>query len=86
MKVNVTLNDELLNKIDKYAESNYMTRSGFISLACNQLLQQSDMVEAVKQMTIAMQQIAKTGFVDAETREQLEAFQKLAQYTAFGNK
>lgn len=84
MKVNVTLNDDLLAKIDSYAEENYMSRSGLISLACTDYLRGKEMCEYVKQMTIAMQQIADRGFVEPELREQLEMFLKLSQGTVWG--
>ena len=40
MKVNVTLDDELMQRVDNYADRNYMSRSGLISIAVTQYLNQ----------------------------------------------
>ena len=37
MKVNISLDDELMKRLDDYADRNYMSRSGLISLACTQI-------------------------------------------------
>ena len=43
MRVNMTLNDELLERIDNYAKSNYMSRSSVVSFACNQFLMANEL-------------------------------------------
>lgn len=40
MKLSISLNDDLLKEIDEYCEANFMTRSGLISFACSQVLNQ----------------------------------------------
>lgn len=35
MKVQISLNENLVEKIDNYAELNFMSRSGMISFACS---------------------------------------------------
>ena len=42
MKVQVSLDEKLVERIDSYAAENYMSRSGFISFATSQYLNQSD--------------------------------------------
>ena len=32
-RINISINEDLLNKIDSYAQKRYLSRSGFISLA-----------------------------------------------------
>ena len=34
MKINVSLDDKLIERIDNYSENYYMSRSSFVSLAC----------------------------------------------------
>lgn len=77
MKVNVTLDDRLLERIDSYADENYMSRSGFISFACNQFLVQNDVVCAIKEMGFLMRKIADAGNVDEETMKQLEDIERV---------
>jgi metal-responsive CopG/Arc/MetJ family transcriptional regulator len=78
MKVGIALDDELMKRIDAYADENYMSRSGLISLACTQFLNAADVTKAIKDMALAMRKIADTGKVDHETMEELEDFQRLA--------
>jgi metal-responsive CopG/Arc/MetJ family transcriptional regulator len=79
MKVNITLNDELVSRIDCYADDNYMSRSGLVSLACTQFINQADVTKAIKDMALSMRKIADTGIVDAETKEKLEDFERLSK-------
>lgn len=79
MKVNVSLDDELMARIDRYADENYMSRSGLITLACTQYLNQFDIINAWKEVAVCMRTIADKGTVDHETMEQLEDFERLAR-------
>lgn len=78
MKVNVSLDDDLIKRIDDYADKNYMSRSGLISLATVQYLNSHEMILAIKDMSVSMRKIADTGKVDHEIIEQLEDFERLA--------
>ena len=82
MKVQISLDDDLMERIDACADRNYMSRSGLISLACAQFLQQSDLVEAVKRISFACQKVADTGTIDEETKKQLDDFQRLVGFVA----
>ena len=82
MKVQISLDDDLMERIDACADRNYMSRSGLISLACVQFLQQSDMVDAVKRISFACQKVADTGTLDEETKKQLDDFQRLVGFVS----
>lgn len=47
MRVTITINDELIKKIDQYAKDNFMPRSTFMALACKTYMEQ---VEVMKLM------------------------------------
>ena len=79
MKVNITLDDELMQRLDNFADKNYMSRSGLVSLAVTQYLNANEMILAVKDMALCMRKIADTGVVDHETMEQLEDFERFAK-------
>lgn len=79
-KVQITLDDELLERVDTYADENYMSRSGLLSLAATQFLNAADVSRAVKELSLAMQKIAETGRLDHDTIEQLEDFERLAKF------
>lgn len=82
MKVNITLDDELMKRIDEYADKNYMSRSGLISLAATQYLNSNEMMLAISDMALSMRKIADTGKLDHETIEQLEDFERIARMLA----
>lgn len=79
MKVNVSLDDKLLERIDNYADNNYMSRSGLISLATVQFLNSAEIVTVIKDMSLAMRKIADNGTVDHDTMEQLEDFERVCK-------
>ena len=79
MKVQISLDDKLMERVDNYADNNYMSRSGLISLACTQFLNQSDVVLAIKDMSFAMRKIADTGTIDADTLRELEDFERVCK-------
>ena len=78
MKVGITLDDELVKRIDDYADTNYMSRSGLLSLAATQFLNAADVTRAIKDLSLAMRKIADTGKIDHETQERLEDWERLA--------
>jgi len=80
MKMQISLNDSLANRIDKFAKQNYLTRSGLITQACSTYLNQNEMAIAVKDLSIAMNKIADKGEIDSETREQLDDFMRLVDF------
>lgn len=79
MKVNITLDDELVQRVDNYADRNYMSRSGLISLALTQYLNQQELVLAIKDVSLAIRKVADSGKMDHETVEQFEDFERLAK-------
>lgn len=79
MKVQITLDDALMHRVDAYADENYMSRSGLLSLAVTQYLNAAEVTKAIKEMSVCMRKIADNGTVDDETMEQLEDFERLSK-------
>lgn len=79
MKVQITLDDALMERVDTYADENYMSRSGLVSLAVTQYLNSADVTKAIKDMALCMRKIADTGNIDDEIREELEDFERIAK-------
>ena len=78
-KVQISVDDELLKRVDNYSERNYLSRYGLFTLAASQFLNQAEVSSAIKDMAFCMRKIADTGSVDEETQKQLEDFERLAQ-------
>lgn len=84
MKLGITLDDNLVSRLDAYSEENYLSRSGCISLALTQYLNAAEVTKAITDLAISMRKIADTGKISAEQREQLEDFERLAKMLAGG--
>lgn len=82
MKISISLSDDLVNKIDAYADEGGMTRSGFIGQSCKLYIQQLEVTQCLKSMSNAMNRIASTGVVDEKTQKELERFTQLADFIA----
>ena len=79
IKVNITLDEELMRRVDEYAEENYLNRSSLVSLATTQFLNAADVTKAIKDMAFAMRKIADNGEIDDETQRDLEDFERLSR-------
>lgn len=82
VKVNITLDEELLQRIESFADENYLTRSGLITLAVSQYLIQAEASRAIVDISLAMRKIADTGSVTEEQLNQLEDFERFARMLA----
>lgn len=71
MKLQISLDDDLVKKIDSYAKLHYMSRSGLISLTMTQFLSSEDLKSALFSLSSAMNRIADMGSIDEESRRQL---------------
>lgn len=77
MKVQITVDEDLMKRVDEYADENYMSRSGLISLALTQYLNAKEMVGAISRMSFALERIADKGEIDEQTQQELVDFQRL---------
>lgn len=82
VKVNITLDEELLQRIESFADENYLTRSGLITLAVSQYLIQGEASRAIVDLRLAMRKIADTGIVTDEQLKQMEDFERFARMLA----
>lgn len=53
-KLNVTIREDLLERMDDYADNNGMTRSGLIAIAVTQYLNAVEAMPSVNKLLIAM--------------------------------
>lgn len=80
MKVQISLNDDLMAKIDDCAARMYMSRSGLISLACTEYLKQLSISDALVRLSLIGQKIADSGSLDAETKKQFDDLNQVIQF------
>lgn len=77
MKVQVSLDDELVQRIDLCAESMYTSRSGFIAMSCVQFLNQNELIAAINRMSYAFKMAAEKGYLEQEAVKQWEEMERL---------
>lgn len=79
VKFNISADENLIARADAYAEKNYMTRSGLVSLALTQFLNQNDIVQAVQDIAFYMRKIADNQTLSEEEMNELKDFETLAK-------
>lgn len=78
-KINISIDDELLERADKYTKKLYTSRSGLISIALASYMNSQEVIYAVNDLALAIRKIADNGFVDNETKEKLEDFERVSK-------
>lgn len=84
MKVQLSLDDRLVERADAFADENYMSRSAFFTACATQYLAQYEAVALVKKLSAVLDKFESTGELDEEARKQLTDFQTLARIVAIG--
>ena len=78
-KINVTIRDDLLDRMDGYADDNGMTRSGLIAIAVTQYLNAVEAMPSVNKLLNAMAAVSdgvlKGEMPPSEARARLDAIQ-----------
>lgn len=75
-KINITVDEELLGRIDKYAKANAMTRSGLLAMAAVQYLSAVELMPSVNKLLSSVAAVVDGTFSgelapeDAEQRMQ----------------
>lgn len=81
-KFQVSMDDELATRLEEYADRHFMTRSGVVTMACNQLLLTEDVQRSIKTIALAMRRIADSNKIDDKSKEELREFELLAKMFA----
>ena len=79
MKVQMSLNEDLVARADKYAKANYMTRSALVTTALNQFLLASELSSVLTEMSVCLRKIADTGSFDESIKKDIEELELLAK-------
>lgn len=82
MKLQITMDEELLKDLDKYCEANYMNRSWAISQGIVQLINQQKIVDSMYNVSVAVRRASENGNIDEETKKEIETFETLTKMFA----
>lgn len=75
MKITMNVNDDLLERVDRYAKLNYMNRTSVFCYAVSQFLMAQELPSLMTNMNNAMVKIAESGEITEEQQKALDAFQ-----------
>lgn len=78
-KINISIDDELLERADKYTKKLYTSRSGLISIALASYMNSQEVIYAVNDLALAIRKIADQGDIDEEIMQQLKDFEKMSR-------
>lgn len=78
-KLQITMDEELLNAVDEYCDKNYMNRSWLISQSLVQVINQQKMIDAIANISIALKNVSEKGDLDVETRKEMETFETMCK-------
>lgn len=75
MKLNVTMDNTLYERLKKYCEANGDTKSGFISGAIADKLNAYETLEILRSLSDTLQTVAKNNKIDEESAKQINALE-----------
>ena len=76
-KVNISVPIELLERIDEYADENYISRTAVFCLATNQYLVAAEMQKMFKELAKLFKKFQTSNEIDDEFRDKLDEFENL---------
>ena len=77
VKVQITLEEELLEQVDNYCDKNYMNRSWLISQALVKVLNEQKVIDSLADISVSIKTVTESGELDDETRREFEKFEAL---------
>lgn len=77
VRIQISVDEELLAKVDQYAEDNYTSRSGVFVQGAANIVNQAAVLSAVRNISLAMRKIADSGNVDPSALEQFKDFERM---------
>lgn len=77
VKVQITMEEDLLNAVDDYCDTHYMNRSWLITQSLTQVINQQKVLDALVNVSYAVKKCADSGNIDEETKKEIEAFQTM---------
>lgn len=78
-KVTITMPDELLTSLDDYADRNFTTRSGAITMMVNGYLTSRQLTGQLAQIANALETVAAGQQLSEEEQQQLAGFAALSK-------
>lgn len=78
-KLQITMDQELLNAVDDYCDKNFMNRSWLISQSLVQVINQQKMIDSIVNISVALKNVSEKGQLDEDTRKEMESFETMCK-------
>lgn len=78
VKVQMTIDEDLLARIDAYADDHYITRSGFFSLAADEFLTAVEFKQFMPAFNDLLQKVADGKDISPDDQKKLDGFQAMS--------
>ena len=78
VKINVTIDDELLRQVDDYCDENFTNRSMLISQQLTAVINQDKIIKSISDLSLALKKASEIGTIDEETEKKIKGFEFLA--------
>lgn len=93
-KINITLSEELLERLENYCEQNYLTKSGVMAMSLTDYLNAREMQTCIKSISLAFEKLnnaldqgendeVKKSNAIAEVTEKMQEFQNVMKILGF---
>lgn len=79
MKISISIDDELLKKVDEYKDKHFLKRSAVFSIAVGNLILQDEMVKTLKAMQSALETVSQGKELTDEDKEKMDQFEFLCK-------
>lgn len=79
VKVNITIDEELLARIERMADDFYTSRSGLITIGMSEFVLKADVSRVLLDINLALRKLADSGVVDETLQKKLADFEVFAK-------
>lgn len=79
IKLQITMDEDLLQSVDDYCDKNYMNRSCLISQSLIEVLNRQKLIDSISNVSLALKKCSEIGSIDEETRSEMQSFEALCK-------
>lgn len=79
VKINVSIDDELLREVDDYCDRMFLNRSYLISQQLQQVINMNKIVNSISDLSFALKKAAEVGSLDYDTEKKIKEFETVAK-------
>lgn len=85
-KINISIDDELLEKLDKYADASYMSRSAFITQCVNDKIIQQESLRTLMMISSTLEEISNKTDLNEDVKSEVDTLVNASNMLLMGLK